>query len=271
MIHLLEIQRRGAHTAEAGFPFNVPIVQSLDTLHFEQPVTFLVGENGSGKSTLLETLACAVGSITVGAQSADRDKTLAHLQPLAKQFKLVWAKKRNRKGFFMRSEDFFGYVKRLSAMREEMQNDLKRIDREYADRSDFARGMAKMSYARELKAMTDAYGEDGLDANSHGESYFTLFKQRFVPGGVYLLDEPEAPLSPQRQLAFISMLHEMVKLDSQFIIATHSPIIMAYPNANILSFDGDSVKQVAYDDLEHVTLTRSFLNDPAAYLRHLIE
>ncbi|HAZ44940.1 MAG TPA: hypothetical protein DCZ55_10825, partial [Cyanobacteria bacterium UBA11371] len=108
-----------------------------------------------------------------------------------------------------------------------------------------------------------------LDANSHGESFLKLFQSRFVPGGLYLLDEPEAPLSPLRQLAFLSMLKDMVNQDSQFIIATHSPILMAFPQASILSFDSYPVKEVPYDQLEQVTLTKAFLNNPESYLRHL--
>lgn len=112
------------------------------------------------------------------------------------------------------------------------------------------------------------YGE-GLDAQSHGESFLALFQARFVPDGLYLLDEPEAPLSPLRQVGFLSLLKEMVAKEAQFVIATHSPILMAYPGATILSFDGGEVRSVAWGDLEHVTITRSFLNAPEAYLQHL--
>ena len=269
MIHLREVQIRSKSNIDSGFPFNVPIIQSLEELTFKAPVTFLVGENGSGKSTFLEGLACAVGSITVGAVSVDSDHTLAEMRRLAKIFNLIW-NKRTRKGFFMRSEDFFGFVKQQGQIRAEMQEELRRVDEEYAGRSEMAKGLAKMAFAGQLHDMKEKYG-DNLDAYSHGESYFTLFKSRFVPGGLYLLDEPEAPLSPMRQLAFISMLDEMVRHDAQFIIATHSPIIMAYPNATILQFADGEVEEIAYDELEHVIVTRSFLNDPQAYLRHLLE
>ena len=118
------------------------------------------------------------------------------------------------------------------------------------------------------RALTSRYGEDA-DARSHGESFLQLFQSRFVPGGLYLLDEPEAPLSPQRQLALLSMLREMAAQDSQFIIATHSPILMALPGADILSFDHAPVRRIPYEEVEHVTLTRDFLNNPAAFLKHL--
>lgn len=267
MIHLQSIALRSKNLPET-FPFNVPIIRSLKSLNFQSDITFLVGENGSGKSTLLETIACAVGSITVGAESVETDPSLDHIRQLAKQFKLTWSK-RTRKGFYMRSEDFFGYVKHLNAVKAELENDLKQVETDYQDRSDYAKGLASMAYARELHDLQHYYG-DSLDSYSHGESYFTLFNARFVPGGLYLLDEPEAPLSPMRQLSFITMLGEMIKQDAQFIIATHSPILMAFPNAEILSFDGDHVEKIAYDDLEHVQVTRSFLNNPDQYLRHLL-
>jgi predicted ATPase len=118
------------------------------------------------------------------------------------------------------------------------------------------------------RALTTRYGEDA-DARSHGESFLNLFQSRFVPGGLYLLDEPEAPLSPQRQLALLSMLKEMTAQDSQFVIATHSPILMALPGADILSFDHAPPRRLPYEKVEHVSLTRDFLNNPEAFLRHL--
>ena len=125
-----------------------------------------------------------------------------------------------------------------------------------------------MPYAGQLRAMQDLYG-DGLENRSHGEQFLDFFQARFVPGGLYLLDEPEIPLSPMRQLAFLSLLKRMLADDAQFIIATHSPILMAFPEAVILSFDHAPPQQVAFDDLEHVRVTRDFLNDPEAFLRHL--
>jgi predicted ATPase len=268
MIHLRSLTARQPYPNDA-FPFNVPAVRALDTLTFESEVTFFVGENGSGKSTLLEAIASAVGSITVGATDAHGDPTLSSIRLLARELKLVW-NKRTRRGFFMRSEDFFGFVKRIAQTRQELEQDLKQVDIDYADRPGMARDLARMPFMRELHGIQQSYGDD-LDAHSHGESYFTLFKSRFVPGGLYLLDEPEAPLSPQRQLSFIAMLHAMLAQDAQFIIATHSPILLAYPGATILSFDDGQVQPVAYDDLEHVQITRSFLNNPDAYLRHLLD
>jgi len=138
---------------------------------------------------------------------------------------------------------------------------------EYAGRSAYARGLATGPVAASLAELEDRYGAD-LDANSHGESFLQLFQSRVVPGGLYLLDEPETPLSPQSQLALMAMLKEMVE-DSQFIIATHSPMLLAFPGAEIYTFDAPPLRRVEYEDLEHVRLTRDFLNAPEAFLRHL--
>lgn len=267
MIHLRSIQVRQPHHWPGRFPFTVPLIATLEQLDFHAPVTFLVGENGSGKSTLLEAIACAAGSITVGSQSVEHDRTLTPLRELAKDFKLTWSK-RTRKGFFMRSEDFFGFARRMEATREDMQQGLEEVERDYKDRSDYARGLASMAYQRELHEMESRYGE-GVDARSHGESYLNLFRARFIPGGLYLLDEPEAPLSPKRQLAFLLVLSEMVGEEGQFIIATHSPILMGFPGAEILSCDSGKLEKIAYDDLEHVSITKGFLDNPKIYLHQL--
>lgn len=131
-----------------------------------------------------------------------------------------------------------------------------------------AQEYGRMAYTNELRALENRYG-DGLDSQSHGESFLALFKSRFIPGGVYLLDEPEVPLSPLRQIGLLSLLKQMVEADAQFIIATHSPILMAYPGASIYSFDSLPVQTVEYKELEHYSLTRDFLNNPESFLRHL--
>ncbi len=254
-------------TGENKYPFTLPCIQTLERIDFQTPVTIFVGENGTGKSTVLEGLAAAIGSITVGAESVETDPSLEPARRLAKCMKLSW-KVKTKKGFFLRSEDFLNFARRISALREEMLAHIADVEEEYKHRSDFAKALAMAPYKKSIAEMESYYGQD-LDARSHGESFFQLFHSRFVPGGVYLLDEPETPLSPMKQLAFISMLKEMTAQNSQFIIATHSPILMAFPGATILSFDSIPVRQVQYDELEHVQLTRSFLNDPQRYLRHL--
>ncbi len=232
------------------------------------PVTFFVGENGSGKSTLLEAIAVAANLPTVGSDAVSSDATLVNQRKLAKHLKLSWHA-RTPRGFFLRAEDFFGFAKRLSEMRSEFQQRLTEIDEEYHDRSAYAKGLAQMPARTSLAEMERRYGVD-LDANSHGQSFLKLFQSRLVPGGLYLLDEPEAPLSPQSQLAMLTMIAELVEKNAQFIIATHSPILLAYPGAAIYSFDQTPIGAVGYSDLEHVNLTREFLNAPDRYLRHLV-
>ena len=268
-IHLRSITRTGPGANPGVFPFNIPLIESMTTLDFESQVTFLVGENGCGKSTLLEAIACSAGSITVGSESVETDRSLSSVRALSNQLKLVWTKK-TRRGFFMRSEDFFGYARRMSATKEELKKDLEDADRDYAHSSLTAQLYARVPYQNELGAMRRDYGED-LDAHSHGESYLKLFQARFVPQGLYLLDEPEAPLSPLRQLSFLAILKSMVDQQAQFIIATHSPIIMAFPGATLLNLDGGKITKAQYEDLEHVKITKDFLNNPTGFFRKLFE
>src|SRR5438552_2811404 len=189
MIHLATITlNKSRSAANDRFPFSVPIVQSLKELEFSSEVTFLVGENGSGKSTLLEAIACAAGLPTVGSENVQTDKTLADIRPLANQLRLSWARRTHR-GFFMRTEDFFGFAKQLTSTREEHEAELARLDKEMVDRSETARSFARLPYVRGLHEIKRRYGED-LAARSHGESYFKVFQARFVPDGLYMLDEP---------------------------------------------------------------------------------
>lgn len=268
MIHLQSLTPRSFLENDLGdFPFTVPVIRSLTEIKFTAPVTFFVGENGSGKSTVLEAIACAVESITVGSESVKTDKTLAPVRRLARYFKPAWTK-RTRKGFFMRAEDFFGYARSMRETREELEEEYNNVERDYKGRSKYAADLARSAYAGQLFAMQNRYGKD-LDNFSHGEAFLTLFQARFVPGGLYLLDEPEAALSPSRQLSFLSALKQMVENEAQFIIATHSPIILAYPDAQILQFREGAIREVKYNDLEHVNLTRDFLANPEAFLRYL--
>lgn len=268
VIYLRSLSFKSRPTAaDAAFPFSVPTIRSLDSLTFRSNITFFVGENGSGKSTLLEAIALAAGLPAIGTASLEKDETLASQRTLASRMRLTW-EKRTRRGFFLRAEDFFGFTKELSRLRAEFQQRLRDIKDEYADRSDWARGLASGPAATSLADMERRYGID-LDANSHGQSFLKLFQSRFVPGGLYLLDEPEAPLSPQSQLGLIAMLKDMLGQDAQFIVATHSPLLLSYPDATIVSFDRQPPEEVAYAELEHVNLTRDFLADPGRFLRHL--
>lgn len=251
-----------------SYPFIIPTIRNLTEIEFTTPVTFFVGENGSGKSTLLEAIAIATRSITVGSDEAHKDETLEGVRKLANQLRLT-RRKATRKGFFLRAEDYFGYAKRLNKIKAELEAEMRATDEEYARAGrESAKGLAQMAYGRELADLKRRYGE-GLDARSHGESFIAFFQERFQPGGLYLLDEPEAPLSPLRQLGFLAVLKQMVEQDAQFLIVTHSPILMALDGATILNFDKSPVQPTAYDELEHVKVTKAFLNNPSAYLKHL--
>jgi predicted ATPase len=263
-LHLRSIEKKDFAHGVDSFPFNLELIRNFKRIEFHQPVTFFVGENGSGKSTLLEAIAAGVGSITVGGDDVQRDHTLDHARKLASQFRFVWHK-RTGKGFFLRAEDFFNFARRINRLSTELEELAASYDEKF---SGYALGLAKGAVLGQRRAFAEKYGEDA-DSRSHGESFLNLFESRFVPGGLYLLDEPEAPLSPLRQLSLLSMLKDMVSRKAQFIIATHSPILMAFPGASIFSFDSHPVKEAAYEDIEHVTLTRSFLNNPDAFLRRL--
>jgi predicted ATPase len=272
MIHLREVALRSppANDADGAYPFAVPAVAALreNPMRFEAAVTFLVGENGSGKSAILEGLACAVGSIAIAGEDPGRDPTLAAARALGKRLRLTW-RARTRRGFFLRAEDFFGYAKYVSALRAGLEHDLATLDTEPGPET-YGRGLARGLFLNQLAQLrqTDLV----VNETSHGESFLELFQQRFVPRGLYLLDEPEAPLSPFRQLALLAVLKEMVDNgESQFIIATHSPLLMAFPGAAIYSLDSGRPTRVKWSELEHVALTRDFLNDPDAFLRRLGE
>lgn len=252
-----------------SYPFSVPAVRACRELRFRAPVTFFVGENGSGKSTWLEGIAAAAGLPAVGSDDVAGDATLAAARRLGAAVRLGWTT-RTRRGFFLRAEDFFGFTKRLAVMRAELLGRVAELEDEYRvqDRSAYALGLATGPARSSLADMERRYGVD-LDANSHGQSFLKLFQARFAPQGLYLLDEPEAPLSPQSQLALLTMLVDMVAEGGQFVIATHSPILLAFPGADIYTFDELPPRLVPYAELEHVRLTRDFLNAPERYLRHL--
>lgn len=259
---------RYAAPADPGdFPFSVPAVASLESVELTAPVTLLVGENGTGKSTLLEALAIAAKLPAVGASRLDGDPTLAAQRRLADRLRLTW-RARSHRGFFLRAEDFFGFQRRLAHDRAEHQAEVERIDREMAASSEYARGLAKGPHRSSMADMERRYGEDP-DAASHGEAFLRLFASRLVPRGLYLMDEPEAALSPQSQLGFLAMLKDAVDTGSQFVIATHAPILMATPGAAILSFDRTPIAPVAFEELEAVALVRDFLQAPGRYLRRI--
>lgn len=231
--------------ADTGrYPFILPVVQRLSRsggLDLDGAVTFLVGDNGTGKSTLIEALAVAAGFNAEGGSQSFRFATRATESSLADHLVLRWARK-PRTGFFLRAESFYNVA-----------TEVERLD---AD--------------PDSPPLLPAYGGVSPHERSHGESFLDLVIHRFGPDGLYLLDEPEAALSVRGCLALVRRIGELIEQGSQFIIATHSPILLAVPNALILQIDIDgTIEQVDYDDAEPVTLIRSFLADPARFLHHL--
>ncbi|MFM9108016.1 MAG: AAA family ATPase [Chloroflexota bacterium] len=253
-----------------GHPFSVPAVRSLQRapLALSVPVTFFVGENGSGKSTLLEGMAIAAGLPAAGASDLPRDPTLAAARRLAGALRLDWSSRSGR-GCFLRAEDVFGFARRMDDTRADLERERRAI-LDDPDLGERARGFALLPYARELHALRERYG-DGADARSHGEAFLRLLQQRLAGTGrgLVLLDEPEAPLSPARQLALLALLIDAARAGTQAVIATHSPILMALPGAEILVFGGEGIRPARWEETEHVAITRQFLNDPAGFLRRL--
>ena len=260
MPHLLRLALKQPPPDDAPYPFLVPQIRTLPEIDLNVPVTFFVGENGSGKSTLLEGIAAAAELPAMGGSQVATDDTMAPARQLGTALRLVWTAK-SRKGFFLRAEDFFARLKWLA-------RDDARYAREMAEanagvRADVARVMpVEAGHPDEQRA---ARFIAKYDSRSHGESFMDLFTQRIRPAGLYLLDEPEAPLSPTRQIAFLDVITRAARKGAQFIIATHSPILLACPGARIYSFDETPIGEVKYEELEHVVVTRDFLNDPSRF------
>ncbi|KND62466.1 ABC transporter, ATP-binding protein [Candidatus Burkholderia verschuerenii] len=225
------------------YPFSLPAVRSLDVLEPHPKVTFLIGENGSGKSTLLEAIAVSMGFNAEGGSKNFRFGTRESHSQLHQYLRIAKGYKKPRDGYFLRAESFFNVA-----------TEIENLDREGAG-----------------PPVINAYGGISLHEQSHGESFLKLLMERFRGQGLYLLDEPEAALSPQRQLAALARIHQLVQKDSQFIIATHSPILMAYPDAWIFECTEQGIARVAYEDTEHFKVTRAFLANPERMLRTLFE
>jgi predicted ATPase len=217
----------------ATYPFNVSAFSHGIDLAFRSKVTFFVGENGSGKSTLLEALAECCGFALEGGSRDHLREAFADRSPLAQALRLSWLPKVTD-GFFMRAESFYNFA----------------------------------TYIDEVSDLR-AYGGKSLHKQSHGESFIALFANRFEQG-LYILDEPEAALSPQRQLSFLKIIHDLATPGhAQFLIATHSPIILSYPGAVLFSLDGDAIREIDYRETQHFLITRDFLNAPERFFKHL--
>jgi predicted ATPase len=235
--------RRDKVPSFSDFPFSIPAIGGLDTIEFDRPVTFFVGENGAGKSTLLEAIAIGMGLNPEGGSRNFRFTTRASHSGLSDCLRLSRSVRRIRDSFFLRAESYFNVATEIEA-----------LDREGGG-----------------PRIIDAYGGKSLHEQSHGESFFALFLNRLRGNGLYFFDEPEAALSPTRQLSFLSRLHDLVKDGSQFLIATHSPILMAYPDASILMFENGPPRWIEYRDTEHYGVTRTFLNDTERMLDILLD
>jgi len=223
------------------FPFTLPIFADGINIPLKSNVTFFVGENGSGKSTLLEAIAEKCEFNLSGGSRNNLYNFAETESELCNFLRLSWSPKVNQ-GFFMRAESFFNFATHIDDMAKEFGSNV-----------------------------FSTYGGRSLHEQSHGESFLSLFTNRFEQG-IYLLDEPEAALSPQRQLSFLSIIHELdTSGEAQLIIATHSPILLSYPGATILSFDNNSITPIAYKDTEPYKLTKDFLNNPERYLKYLFD
>lgn len=227
-----------AHIKAHTYPFNLPLFAQAFHFDFRSDVTFFVGENGSGKSTLLEAIAEKCDFHVAGGGRNQRYNHHRSESSLAQALRLSWFPKVTE-GFFLRAESFYNFATYLDEI------------------------------ALDNPSALDGYGGTSLHRQSHGESFLSLFRHRFTQG-LFILDEPEAALSPQRQLAFMHIIHELTATGRvQFIIATHSPMLLCYPGAEVISTDGPTLRAIDYQESEHYRLTTAFLANPDRYFRHL--
>jgi len=225
------------------YPFSIPSIGSLEELALDSKVTFLIGENGSGKSTLIEAIAVLAGFNAEGGSKNFRFGTRRSESSLHQFMRPIRNPKRPRDGFFLRAESYFNVATEIEKLDED-------------------------PYAG--PRVIDGFGGVSLHEQSHGESFLALATNRFHGNGLYILDEPEAALSPKRQLSLLSIIHDLVEhRASQFVIATHSPILMAYPKALIYRLGPTEIERVAYDETEHFKITRDFLNSPERFFKSL--
>ena len=227
------------------YPFAIPAIRTLTTLELHPRVTFLVGENGAGKSTLVEAVAVAAGFNAEGGSKNFRFATRSSESSLHTVLRLSRNAKRERDGYFLRAESYFNVATHIED-----------LDREPGPGA----------------PVGAAYGEASLHEQSHGESFLALAATRLHGNGLYIFDEPEAALSPSRQLALLQIIDRLVRVrGSQLIIATHSPILMAYPDATIYRLDSDGIAPIAYEATEHYQITRDFLANRERFFKHLFK
>ena len=226
-----------------GYPFDIPAVRAIDTIDFHPAVTFLVGENGSGKSTVVEAIAVLMGMNAEGGSQNFNFTTRASHSPLADMLRPVRGAARPRSRFFLRAESYFN-----------LATNIEDLDREGGGGP----------------PIIDSFGGKSLHEQSHGESFMALMLHRFGANGFYVLDEPESALSPARQLALLVRMHQLVQAGSQFVVATHAPILMAYPDARIYRLDGDGIAECTLRETDHYHITTDFLRDPERRVERLL-
>ncbi len=246
------------------FPFDIPAVKFAKDIQFPTPVTFIIGDNGTGKSTLLETLAFRLQLPHIDGSGYGK-RGFEAAKSLLPFLELCWGIERST-GFFFRAEDFGDYLN--SVEREDIRLHQQLYDLE-GEVPDHIISAMKESANYQLHHVRKHYGQE-LQAFSHGEAYLQIMQQKINQKGIYLLDEPEAALSPSKQLSLLYFIHEHLESHvSQFIIVTHAPILMIYPGATIYEVTTEAMHKVPLKETEHHSLTKSILNNPEAYLRFL--
>lgn len=259
--------KRAGSGPEDGYPLSLPQIRAIDRMEFSAPVTLIAGENGSGKTTLLELIAALTGVVRVGDAAMESGRSRDLIRRAARAFRPEF-NRRPLHGFLFLAEDFTRYIDAREASMAEQRAELRRVEEEYRDRSAYARGFAEMPFRSSLYEMESMY-ENELGRRSHGEGYLDFFGARLVPEGLYLMDEPEGALSWQNQYAMLHMIADGVRNGCQFIICTHSPVLLACPRAALYSFEAGGLRRTTYDALESVRFIRDFLASPERYLRHL--
>lgn len=244
------------------YPFNLELFKRPFELDSSAPVVVFLGENGSGKSSLLKLIQAKLSLVEISIPLQDQKKTLNH-SPLE-------LKKRIGRisGYFFESISFINYINYMQKEIEASKKMIEAVELEYKDKSDYAKMMAKSPYQKTIYELERLY-ENDLSTQSHGESYLDFFKSRMRDNQFYLLDEPETPLSTQNQLVLTAMIMSQIKKGCQFMIATHSPILAAIPNAIIYEIKDNQFVKVDYEDVESINLLKQFLNHKEQFLRHL--
>lgn len=263
MIFLREMALRPP-VDDTRYPFSAHILHTFTSLAFDRPVTVLAGENGSGKSTLMELAAAGAGAHTIG-NSGTRAQKSRLFREASRRMSYAF-NKRPARSFFFTAEDFVRYLDERCAMQREAEAALADIEREYAGRSAYARGLAAMPHRSTLGDMAGQYSRELLES-SHGEGFLAFFGARLAPDGLYLLDEPEGALSFANQLGLLALIHRAADMNCQVIMATHSPVLCAYPGAQLLSVGQAGLAATSFEALDSNRFLQYFLANRSRVLR----